>query len=205
MNHLFKNLCLRLGKLNIKPINGFHTSATDLAWTKSNLPKTFLAHNKKVYPPQEIGEEPRPAFVCHQKTNFKYSPDKLWYIASFVRGMTVDEALKQLSFVHKKGAVLVKQAIIEARELAVNRHNVEFKSNLWIAESFSGQGMVIKGVRRHARRRMGEVRHKYCHYFVRLEEGKPPIDYYKLNPMTPQQQLDGWLEQMRKRKIINSY
>lgn len=73
------------------------------------------------------------------------------------------------------------------------------------AESFSGKGMTIKGIRRHARGRMGEVRHQYCHYLVRLEEGKPPTDYYKRNPLTPQEQLQNWLEQMRKRKIVNSY
>lgn len=71
-------------------------------------------------------------YVCHQKTNNKYSPDKLWYIASFVRGMTVDEALKQLSFINKKGAKFVKEAILEAQERAVSQHHVEFKSNLWI-------------------------------------------------------------------------
>lgn len=65
--------------------------------------------------------------------------------------------------------------------------------------------MVVKGIRRHARGRMGEVRYTYCHYFVRLEEGKPPQDYYKHKPLTPPQQLEKWLESMRKRKIINSY
>ncbi|XP_013185645.2 large ribosomal subunit protein uL22m [Amyelois transitella] len=183
----------------------FHTSASTMAWSKSKLPKSFIEHNKKIYPPQEIGEEPRPAFICHQKTNLKYSPEKLWYIACLVRGMTVDEAVKQLSFVNKKGAAFVREAILEAQDLAVNAHHVEFKSNLWIAESFSGKGPTIKGIRRHARGRLGEVRYQYCHYFVRLEEGKPPQDYYKQNPLTPQQQLDKWLEQMRKRKIINSY
>lgn len=48
--------------------------------------------------------------------------------------MTVDEAVKQLSFVNKKGAILVKEAILEAQELAVKQHNVEFKSNLWIGK-----------------------------------------------------------------------
>ncbi|KAJ8726956.1 hypothetical protein PYW08_015353 [Mythimna loreyi] len=204
MNQLFKNLCLTNIKTN--QLKNIHTSSSALAWSKTeNIPKRFLLHNKKIYPPQSTDEEPRPAFVCHQKTNIKYSPEKLWYIASFVRGMTVDEAVKQLSFVNKKGAIFVKEAILEARDLAVKEHNVEFRSNLWVAESFSGQGMVIKGIRRHARGRMGEVRYQFSHYFVRLEEGKPPVDYYKRNPSTPQQQLDNWLEQMRKRKIINSF
>lgn len=48
--------------------------------------------------------------------------------------MTVDEAIKQLSFVPKKGAIFVKEAILEAQELAVKEHNVEFKSNLWVGK-----------------------------------------------------------------------
>ncbi|KAI8440176.1 hypothetical protein MSG28_001566 [Choristoneura fumiferana] len=201
MYKILKNICAPVIKLQINP---FHTSTPALAWTKSTLPKKFLEHNNKVFPPQELGEEPRPAYVCHQKTNIKYSPDKLWYIACLVRGMTVDEAVKQLNFVNKKGAQYVKDAILEAQDLAVTQHNVEFRSNLWIAESFSTKGKVIKGIRRHARGRMGEVRYIYSHYFVRLEEGKPPKDFYKSNPLTPQQQLDKWMEQMRKRKVTNS-
>lgn len=58
----------------------------------------------------------------------------MWYIAAFVRGMTVDEAIKQLSFNLKKASADVKQTILEAQEMAVKDHNVEFKSNLWIGE-----------------------------------------------------------------------
>lgn len=68
------------------------------------------------------------------RTNIKYSPWKMWYIASMVRGMTVDEAVKQLSFVSKKGAVAVKETILEAQQMAVEQHNVEFKSNLWVGK-----------------------------------------------------------------------
>lgn len=51
--------------------------------------------------------------------------------------MTVDEAVKQLSFVNKKGAQYVKDAILEAQDLAVTQHNVEFRSNLWIGMFFN--------------------------------------------------------------------
>lgn len=68
------------------------------------------------------------------RTNIKYSPWKMWYIACMVRGMTVDEAVKQLSFVSKKGAVAVKETILEAQQMAVEQHNVEFKSNLWVGK-----------------------------------------------------------------------
>lgn len=68
------------------------------------------------------------------RTNIKYSPWKMWYIACMVRGMTVDEAVKQLNFVLKKGAVAVKETILEAQQMAVEKHNVEFKSNLWVGK-----------------------------------------------------------------------
>lgn len=59
----------------------------------------------------------------------------MWYLASFIRGMSVEEALKQLSFNLKKASADIKQTILEAQEMAVKHHNVEFKSNLWICES----------------------------------------------------------------------
>ncbi|XP_035721739.1 39S ribosomal protein L22, mitochondrial-like [Vespa mandarinia] len=164
----------------------------------------WLEYNNKFFPIQSPDEERRPAYVCHMKENVKYSPKKLWYIACFVRGMTVDEAIKQLSFMHKKGAVIVKETILEAQNLAVLKHNVEFKSNLWVAESFCGKGLVYKGIRRHARGRMGEVRYMYSNYFVRLEEGKPPENYYLPVPKTGEQHIENWLKQMRMRKIPNS-
>ena len=40
--------------------------------------------------------------------NIKYSPFKMWYVASMIRGMSIDEALKQLSFVNNKGAPIIK-------------------------------------------------------------------------------------------------
>lgn len=58
----------------------------------------------------------------------------MWYIAVLVRGMSVDEAVKQLSFVIKKGAAIAKETILEAQQMAIDNHNVEFKSNLWVGK-----------------------------------------------------------------------
>lgn len=73
-------------------------------------------------------------YVCHMRANIKYSPWKMWYIACMVRGLSVDEAIRQLKFVLKKGAVDVRETIEEAKELAVKEHNVEFGSNLWVGQ-----------------------------------------------------------------------
>lgn len=58
-------------------------------------------------------------------------------------------------------------------------------------------------MRRHARRRVGKVEYKHCHYFVRLEEGKPPKDYYG-TIVTPEQQLETFLHKKRLQKIPNT-
>ncbi|XP_077286553.1 mitochondrial ribosomal protein L22 [Arctopsyche grandis] len=178
-------------------------SALLSAWSKETASRKFVRHNQRIYPPQLPDEKPRPAFVCHQKMNIKYSPDKMWYVATLIRGMAVDEAIKQLNFVWKKGAPYIIETILEAQQLAIERHNVEFKSNLWVAESFTTKGVTIKGFRRHAKARTGEITYRYCHYFVRLEEGKPP-EHYRTPDKTPQILMDEWLEKMTKRKVIRS-
>lgn len=61
----------------------------------------------------------------------------MWYIASMVRGMTVDEAVRQLSFCPKNGATHVKETILEAQNLAVEKHNVEFRTNLWVGKCWN--------------------------------------------------------------------
>ncbi|XP_017886750.1 39S ribosomal protein L22, mitochondrial [Ceratina calcarata] len=166
--------------------------------------KGFLKYNDSVFPPQKPGEEKRPGYVCHVKKNVKYSPLKMWYIACFVRGMTIDEAVKQLSFLKQKGAAIAKEVLLEAQRMAVEEHNIEFKSNLWVAESFATKGAIIKGIRRHSRGRPGIVHYRYCNYYVRLEEGKPPKHYYQPAPQSGEELLKEWMDQMHNRKIINS-
>ncbi|XP_032686817.1 39S ribosomal protein L22, mitochondrial [Odontomachus brunneus] len=190
---------------NFIPACSLHLSSTcNTNLRKYKSPNFFLQYNKTIFPPQKPDEPRRPAYVCHMKANIKYSLKKMWYIASFVRGMSVDEAVKQLSFISKKGAAIAKEVILEAQRLAVEEHNVEYKSNLWIAESFTTKGVVVRGIRRHAKMRMGHIRYGYCHYFVRLEEGPPPKHYYLPEPKSGEELLEDWLKQMHMRKVSSS-
>lgn len=75
-------------------------------------------------------------FICHQRLNIRYSPWKMWYIACMIRGMSVDEAIRQLKFLQKKGAKDAREVLIEAKEIAMKEHNVEFPSNMWIGMLF---------------------------------------------------------------------
>ncbi|CAN0275339.1 large ribosomal subunit protein uL22m [Petromyzon marinus] len=130
--------------------------------------------NRVVYPPQQPGEERRPAEIFHCHRQIKYSKDKMWYLATLIKGLSVDEALAQLEFSDKKGAKVMKEVLLEAQEMAVNHHNVEFRSNLYVAESFVGKGMYLKRLRYHGRGMFGIMDKVRCHYFVKLVEGPPP-------------------------------
>lgn len=58
----------------------------------------------------------------------------MWYVANFIRGMTIDEAIRQLNFCKKKGASFVRDTLLEAQQMAIREHNVEFKTNLWVGQ-----------------------------------------------------------------------
>lgn len=60
MNFIFKKICHAVS-CNHFTNNSIHTTAIVGAWSKPNAPTKFIGYNKKVYPPQENGEEPRPA------------------------------------------------------------------------------------------------------------------------------------------------
>lgn len=53
------------------------------------------------------------------------------YFAKLIRGMSIDQALGQLEFSHKKGDQ-IKQFFHKHKITAVGDHNVQFKSNLYI-------------------------------------------------------------------------
>ncbi|XP_067142054.1 large ribosomal subunit protein uL22m [Centruroides vittatus] len=183
-------------------IKHFHSSAL---LCKKEIPGAgiWLEKNKEIFPPQEPHEPRRPAWVCHNRDNIKYSTKNMQYLAAGIRGMSVDEAIKQLSHVPKKGAQIIVEVLKEAQELAVNEHHVEYRSNLWVGESFVGRGRYIKGLRKHARMRFGVVKYRYCHYFVRLVEGPPPKHYYPPEA-TGYEKLQEYIQELRDRRIVGS-
>ncbi|KAJ0004163.1 hypothetical protein NQD34_010377 [Periophthalmus magnuspinnatus] len=171
----------------------FHTSVSlkGRRWDQNNL---------KVYPPQLPDEPRRPAEIYHSKRQFKYSKDKLWYFGQTGEGLSIDEALAQLEFSDKKGAKVMKEALLEAQEMAVKNHNVEYKSNLYVAESLSGKGKYLKRIRYHGRGMFGIMDRVYCHYFVKLVEGPPPKKTEKTSFDAAKEYVQG----LKKRTIIHS-
>jgi len=70
-------------------------------------------------------------------------------------------------------------------------------------DSFVRKAKIIKGIRRHARGKMGIIQYRYTHYFLRLREGRPPKHYYPPRP-TGNQMVEQHLEQLRERRIISA-
>ncbi|KAM9185482.1 large ribosomal subunit protein uL22m isoform 2-T2 [Mergus octosetaceus] len=131
--------------------------------------------NRIVYPPQLPGEPRRPAEIYHCRRDIKYSKDKMWYLAKLV--------------------------LLEAQEMAVKNHNVEFKSNLHIAESLTGRGQYTKRIRYHGKGMFGIMKLVRCHYFVKLVEGPPP-------PPEPRKtgfdQAKEYVQQLRNRTLVHT-
>ncbi|CAL4234723.1 unnamed protein product, partial [Meganyctiphanes norvegica] len=153
------NSSLNLIAITETSFRGLQTSCVASAWEKPQGPQKWQKYNDKVFPPLLPGEESRPAYVCHQKDNIKYSPDKMWYVACLIRGMKIDDAINQLKFVHKKGAVAVLETLQEAQELAVKEHNVEFRSNLWVVHPSNHR--LLMSTYRTARIAYGKVSPRY--------------------------------------------
>nr|XP_033783468.1 39S ribosomal protein L22, mitochondrial isoform X2 [Geotrypetes seraphini] len=157
-----------ISSCSASPLSSIHTSSAlerSRGWEKKN---------KVVHPPQLPDEPRRPAEIHHCRRQIKYSKDKMWYLAKLIRGMSIDQALGQLQFNDKKGAKIIKEVLLEAQDMAVKNFNVEYKSNLYIAESFSGKGKYLKRIRYHGRGMFGIMDKVKCHYFVKLVEGPPP-------------------------------
>ncbi|KAM3869077.1 large ribosomal subunit protein uL22m [Diretmus argenteus] len=176
-----------------QPSSCFHASASleSKNWDKRNL---------KLYPPQLPDEPRRPAEIHHCRRQIKYSKDKMWYLAKMIRGMSIDQAIAQLEFNDKKGAKIMKEVLLEAQEMAVRNHNVEYKSNLYVAESFSGKGKYIKQIRYHGKGMFGIMDKVNCHYFVKLVEGTPP----KPEEKTSLDQAKEYVQSLKNRTIIHS-
>ncbi|RVE64254.1 hypothetical protein OJAV_G00144700 [Oryzias javanicus] len=179
------------------------TRPQQLSWlhcSSSLSTKNWEKKNRQVFPPQLPGEARRPAEVHHCRRQIKYSKDKMWYLAKLIRGMSIDQAVAQLDFNDKKGAKIMKEVLLEAQEMAVKTHNVEYKSNLHVAESFSSKGKYLKRIRYHGRGMFGIMDKVYCHYFVKLVEGPPP----QTEQRTGLDQAREYVQQLKDRTIIHS-
>ncbi|XP_052792537.1 39S ribosomal protein L22, mitochondrial-like [Mya arenaria] len=162
----------------------------------------FVDYNQIVYEPRKEGEDPRPAEICHKKVMIAVTPKKMWYPAFMVRGLSIDEAITQCEFSKKAAPKIIKDVLIEAQERAIKFFNVEYKSNLWIADSFVERCDYMESLVRRSRGGIRKIKYEYSNYYVRLREGQPPKHYYAPR-LTGNEQLEEYIKEQRNRRIYN--
>ena len=59
---------------------------------------------------------------------------------------------------------------------------------------------MVKGVRQHAKKRIGVLNYKYCHYYVRLEEGEPR-EVKRNNYESFEKRAEDYIKYLRSRQI----
>jgi len=92
-------------------------------------------------------------------------------VADTVRGKKVDDALKTLTYMNKKTAVLIKKLIESAVANAEYKKTMDM-DKLFVKHISVDQGPVLKRFRPRAQGRAFGVRKKLSHINVVLGEGK---------------------------------
>jgi len=99
------------------------------------------------------------------------SPRKARLVIDIVRRMPVEAALDQLRFINKKATEPIAKLINSAIANAINTYNLE-KSNLYIKEIRSDEGVMLKRWMPRAHGRATSIRKRGCHLNLVLAEIK---------------------------------
>ena len=86
----------------------------------------------------------------------RISPQKLNLVATMIRGMSVNNALTQLTFSSKRISDDVKKALQSAIANAENNHNLNVDS-LYVKEAYVGKNMVMKRMHTRGRGRSAQI------------------------------------------------
>jgi len=168
--------------------------------------------NRIVYPPMEEVKKyyedreeecPRlqPPFVVHSRQQIRGNPKQLNYAAYMIMGMNVDDAIDQLDLHPFEECTELKETILEAVDLAINQHGMEFRSNMYVAYSKAVKGKYFFGVRKRMGSNFQKTKYKYTNYIVCLVEGEAPKDFFPVDHQDCNWKLENRLKQLRAREI----
>lgn len=104
----------------------------------------------------------------------RISPRKLNLVAGMIRGMTVGNALVQLSFSGKRIAGDVKKALQSAVANAENNHNLNV-DELFVKEAYVGKNLVMKRFHTRGRGRSAAIKKPFANLtLIVSERGEEP-------------------------------
>lgn len=90
-------------------------------------------------------------------------------VADVVRGKDVNDAIRALTFMKQKGAVLIKKLIESAVANAENKKTIDI-DNLYVKTIWVDMGPAMKRYRPRAQGRAFQVKKKLSHINVILDE-----------------------------------
>jgi large subunit ribosomal protein L22 len=99
----------------------------------------------------------------------RISPRKLNLVAGMIRGMSVNNALTQLTFSSKRVAEEVKKALQSAIANAENNHNLNVDS-LYVKEAYVGKNLVMKRMHTRGRGRSARVLRPFANLTLIVHE-----------------------------------
>ena len=99
----------------------------------------------------------------------RISPRKLNLVAGMIRGMSVSNALTQLTFSSKRVAEEVKKALQSAIANAENNHNLNVES-LYVKEAYVGKNLVMKRMHTRGRGRSARVLRPFANLTLIVRE-----------------------------------
>lgn len=94
---------------------------------------------------------------------------KLNIVAEMIRGMTVAEALAQLTFSKRRIAKDVKKVLQSAIANAENNNNMNV-DNLYVAEAFTGKSFTMKRMRPRAKGRGMKILKPFSNITIIVKE-----------------------------------
>jgi large subunit ribosomal protein L22 len=99
--------------------------------------------------------------------NIAQSPLKLRLVADLVRGKNAQEALEMLALLNKKGALIVKKAILSGVANAKELHSVDAEA-LEISKITVDEAKVLKRTRFESRGRVSRILKRQSHINLEL-------------------------------------
>jgi len=99
----------------------------------------------------------------------RISPQKLSLVAELIRGLSVEDALKQLTFSRKAVSRDVKKLLQSAIANAENNHDLDV-DRLYVKEAIVGKGLVMKRIRARARGRAARILKPFSNISITVRE-----------------------------------
>lgn len=101
--------------------------------------------------------------------SIRTSPRKLNLVATSIRGLKAETALRQLTFSTRRVAQDVKKVLQSAIANAENNHQLDV-DRLVVAEAFVGKALIMKRWRARARGRVGRIVKTFSNLTVIVRE-----------------------------------